>query len=81
VVARPDELQRELEHAGLAAESVIAVEGPLWLLNDWDERWRDDNERGRLLCAVRSVEHETTMLGVSAHLLAIAHARGPVPAS
>ena len=68
---RPDELRRELENAGLVVDAVLAVEGPLQLLNDLDERWQDDNERGRLLRAVQSVEHEPTMLGVSGHLLAI----------
>lgn len=33
---RPDELRRELEGASLRVEAVLAVEGPLWLLNDLD---------------------------------------------
>ena len=72
---RPDELRRELEDAGRAVEAVLTVEGPLWLLNHLDERWQDDSERGRLLRAMQSVEHESSMLGVSAHLLAIARPR------
>lgn len=72
---RPDELRRELEDAGLAVEAVLADEEPLALLNDLDERWQDDSERGRLLRAVQSVEHESSMLGVNAHLLAIARPR------
>lgn len=69
---RPDELQSELADAGLQVEAVLAVEGPLWLLGDLDRRWEDDDERDRLLQAVRSVEDEASMLGVSAHLLAVA---------
>lgn len=73
---RPDELRRELDDAGLDVEAVLAVEGPLWLLGDLEERWRDERERDGLLQAVRAIEHERSMLGVSAHLLAIARPAG-----
>ena len=69
---RPDELRDELREAGLAVEGVLGIEGPGWLLSDFDRRWADAAARGRILDAARSVEAEPTMLGVSPHLLAVA---------
>jgi ubiquinone/menaquinone biosynthesis C-methylase UbiE len=73
---RPEELRAELEAAGFDVEGVLAVEGPLWLLGDLDERWADEVERDRLLAAVRAVESEPSLLGVSAHLLATSRLHG-----
>lgn len=71
---RPEELRREVADAGLKVEAVVAVEGVLWLLDDLDERWDDERGRDRLLRAMHAVERESSMLGISAHLLAIAYA-------
>jgi SAM-dependent methyltransferase len=70
---RPDELRTELSAAGFNVDQVVAVEGPLWLLGDLEQRWADEAERNRLLAAVRAVEDEPSMLGVTAHLLAAAN--------
>jgi hypothetical protein len=48
------------------------VEGTGWLLQDFEAWWADPGRRGRLL----AVEAEPTLLGVSAHLLAVAR-KGP----
>lgn len=68
---RPEELQAEVDAAGLACEAVLGIEGPAWLLADFDERWADDRKREDLLRVARLLERETSVLGVSAHLLAI----------
>ena len=68
---RPEEIAPELEHAGFEASSVLAVEGPAWLIPDVD-RWLDEPAgRSRLLELLRRVEAEPSLLGASAHLLAI----------
>jgi SAM-dependent methyltransferase len=72
---RPEELHAEVEAAGFTVDGVLAVEGPLWLLADLEERWADERERDRLLAAIRVVESEPSMLGISSHLLATAHLR------
>lgn len=67
----PDELRTEIEDAGLRWEATLAVEGPGWLLGDFPEQWSDPGRRKRLLEAIRWLEQETSVLGVSAHLLAV----------
>ena len=68
---RPNELQEEIEEAGFTHQSTVALEGPGWLLEDLDERLADLGRREELLQALRSIEGEDTLLGVSSHLLSI----------
>jgi ubiquinone/menaquinone biosynthesis C-methylase UbiE len=69
----PDELAAEVADAGLRLDAVRAVEGPGWVLPDVAERLTDPARRERLLAAIRRVEAEPSLLGASAHLLAVAH--------
>lgn len=69
---RPDELRAEMEAAGFAELQVVGVEGPAWLLGDLGE-WLDDPERRALLLDhLARIEAEPSLLGASAHLLALA---------
>jgi ubiquinone/menaquinone biosynthesis C-methylase UbiE len=68
----PDELRREVADAGLAPEHLLAVEGPAWLLQDFERHWDDPGRRERLLGVVRRLEADPAVLGVSAHLLTVA---------
>ena len=72
----PDELVREVRDAGLLLADLLAVEGPGWILPDFEARWRDDRRRQELLDAIARIEREPSMLGVSAHLLAVARRPG-----
>lgn len=67
-----DELRSEVEEAGLTTEHLLAVEGPAWLLADFERHWDDPGRRERLLGVVRRLEAEPTVLGASAHILAVA---------
>jgi ubiquinone/menaquinone biosynthesis C-methylase UbiE len=69
---RPEELAVECEAAGLRHEATLAVEGPGWLLPDLDTRLADERRRVLLLAALAVMEAEPTLLGASAHLLAVA---------
>ena len=69
---RPQELAAECAEAGLSHEVTLAVEGPGWLLPDLDARLADVQRRAVLLSALAAVEAEPSLLGVSAHLIAIA---------
>ncbi len=69
---RIDEVEAEIVEAGFAYEQTLAVEGPGWLLPDFEARWSDEDRRKQLLDLLRSVERERSLLGVSAHLLGIA---------
>jgi hypothetical protein len=69
---RPEELLDEVQEAGFALDALLAVEGPGSALADVNE-WLDDPERQELLLrATRRVETEPSVLGASAHLLAVA---------
>jgi ubiquinone/menaquinone biosynthesis C-methylase UbiE len=68
---RPDELRSELETAGLRDCRVLGVEGPGWMLQDFDARWEDAGLRQELLDVGRALEAEPSIVGVSAHLLGI----------
>jgi SAM-dependent methyltransferase len=68
---RPEEIQPEIEEAGLRFEQLIAVEGPGWMQQDLDGWLQDEPARGRLLDVLRRVETEPSLIGVSAHILAI----------
>jgi ubiquinone/menaquinone biosynthesis C-methylase UbiE len=67
----PDELAAELDNAGFQRIGIFAVEGPAWLFQNFSEHWSEPGRRDRLLKVVRALEVEPTLLGVSAHLLAI----------
>src|SRR5207237_177945 len=68
---RPDDLRSELEVAGFRNVRVLGVEGPGWILQDFDIRWEDARMRKDLLDVGRAFEAESSVVGVSAHLLAI----------
>ncbi len=68
----PDELRQEVAQAGFLVKGIYGVEGPGWLLADFDEWWDNEEYRERLLQIARTLEIEPSLLGVSAHLLAVA---------
>lgn len=72
---RPEDLRAELETAGFADASVLGVEGPAWLLSDFDQRWDDAALRDDLLDVARRLEAEPSIIGASAHLLGIGRKR------
>jgi SAM-dependent methyltransferase len=70
---RPDEIRPELESAGFVVSAVLAVEGPAWVIPNLDA-WLDaPAARDQLIALVRRVEAEPTLLGASAHVLAVAN--------
>ena len=68
---RPEELRDEFEAAGLHHIATLAVEGPACLLEDIEERWTHQDRRELLLEAIRQIETEPALLGMTSHLLAI----------
>ena len=70
----PDELAAEVAAAGLRHEATLAIEGPAWQATDLRERWDDPDLQpfiANVLEALRLVETEPTLLGASAHLMAV----------
>lgn len=74
----PEELQSEMVEAGLHVDALIGVEGPAWLLADLEAHLENEASRVRLMRVLELVESEPSLLGASAHVMAVARpgARG-----
>ena len=64
--------QRRLKKRDFNHLKTAGLEGPAWLLGDLEERWSDIEDRKIILDALRLIENESTLMGISAHILAIA---------
>ncbi len=71
---RPEELEEEITDAGFDLVKTIGLEGPAWLLGDFDELWADESKRNDMLTFLKLVETESSLIAVSAHILAVAKA-------
>ena len=69
---RPEELAGEVRSAGFHNIKIIAVEGPVWSATRFDEAWNDPPQREKLMEFLSLIEQEPSILGASAHLLAVA---------
>ncbi len=67
----PDELRSEVAEASFAVRGLYGVEGPAWLLHDFDDWWNTPDYRERLLNIARVVESDPSFLGVSAHIMVV----------
>ena len=70
----PGELAQEIDRAGLRLVELVGVEGLAGWLPDLQRRWRDDTDRTLIIESARLIESEPALLGLSAHLLAVARA-------
>lgn len=68
---RPEDLVREVTDAGFTDVQLFGVEGPGWLLSDFEARWNDPELRQRMLEAARLLEREESVVGASPHILAV----------
>jgi hypothetical protein len=68
---RPEDLRQELEEAGFDDVRVFGVEGPGWMMAEFETRWADPAERTDILAVARALESKPSIAGVSAHLLGI----------
>ena len=68
---RPEELGSEVIEAGFQHQATLAVEGPAWLFESFKNYWTDPDLRSVVLDLIRKVETEPSLLGMSAHILAI----------
>jgi ubiquinone/menaquinone biosynthesis C-methylase UbiE len=67
----PSELREEVEEVGLAVLDLVGVEGLGGWLGFLGDRWDTVDGRAAILFAAQAVESEPSLLGLSAHLLAI----------
>jgi ubiquinone/menaquinone biosynthesis C-methylase UbiE len=69
---RPEELNAEVRSASFHDVRIIAVEGPAWSAKQFNEAWNDSSQREKLMEFLSVIEQEPSILGASAHLLAVA---------
>jgi hypothetical protein len=55
---------------------MLAIEGPGVWLHDFEASWHHPDRRERLLEIVRSMEGDPSVLGMSAHMMAVARKDG-----
>jgi ubiquinone/menaquinone biosynthesis C-methylase UbiE len=70
---RPEELAAEARDAGYYDVKVLAVEGPAWSAGKFHAAWEDPAQRATLMEFLSSIEGEPSIVGASAHLIAVAH--------
>ena len=68
----PAEMKAEATEAGFTITETVAVEGPGWIANNFDERWQDENKRKQLLDIIELVAHDENLLNITLHYLVIA---------
>jgi ubiquinone/menaquinone biosynthesis C-methylase UbiE len=69
----PDELKIEVQEAGLRYEKTLAIESIASVLSDFEMRWEDPKKRQLIMGVVGWLEEEPSLLGATAHLMAIAY--------
>jgi SAM-dependent methyltransferase len=67
----PDDLAAEVRAAGFDLTGLFGIEGPGGWLTDVDDWLDDPPRREALLRTIRRVETEPSLLGASAHILAV----------
>ena len=67
----PEVFSSEVIEAGFQHQATLAVEGPAWLFKSFENYWTDSTLRLVVLDLIRKIEAEPSMLGMSAHILAI----------
>lgn len=73
---RPDELRAEVLDAGFAVDALVGVEGPFWSMPAFDSLWARPATRALMLGYLDRIESEDSLLGASAHVLALARRSG-----
>jgi SAM-dependent methyltransferase len=67
----PEEVANEVETAGLVLTETLGVEGPGWLLPDFDRQWERADLREQILRTARLTESEPSLRGLHSHLIAV----------
>jgi hypothetical protein len=66
-----EDLVAEVSDAGFQNIQAFGIEGPGWLVPDFDARWNDAEARKRMLDVARLLEHERSIIGMSPHVLVV----------
>ncbi len=67
----PSELKEEIQQSGFQNVSILAIEGPVWHKGIMANLYKDQNNWQELLTIIEKIEAEESILGASAHIMAI----------
>lgn len=70
----PEEIMREAAASGVEVDRIIGVEGLAAVAPDIEAQLEDDAKRQRILDLLRRTEEESSVIGISSHILATATA-------
>ncbi len=68
----PEQLHEELQGVSLEVVELVGLEGLAGWLTNLGAQWETEDGRESILYAARAIESTPSLLGLSAHLLAIA---------
>jgi len=74
----PRQLRQEVSAAGFMGVDVVSIEGPGYLVSNFDERWADGVRRAALVGAARLVESDPELVALGGHLMAVGHRTGDI---
>jgi SAM-dependent methyltransferase len=66
----PRQLRAELTAAGFEHVEIVGVEGPGYLVRNFDDQWTDAVRRASLVRAAELVEDDPEIIGLASHLMA-----------
>jgi SAM-dependent methyltransferase len=69
----PRQLRQEVATAGYTGVDVVSIEGPGYLVSNFDERWADDVRRAALVGAAQLVENDPELVALGGHLMAVGY--------
>jgi ubiquinone/menaquinone biosynthesis C-methylase UbiE len=69
----PEDLKQELIEAKFDKIEALAVEGPFWNLPNFEQLYNDLGKRAFLYWTVEKIEKDSSLLGASAHILAVGY--------
>lgn len=67
----PQELKAEVAAAGFETAGLFAVEGIIYMLADFEQNWKVEENRAFLLEILGKIEQEPSLLGASPHVLCV----------
>jgi hypothetical protein len=73
----PGELKKEVEKSGFENVTIRAIEGPVGEKQVIEALQQDENGWRKLLALLEKIETKETIIGASAHIMAIANVGNP----
>jgi len=67
----PNEMEEEIQEAGFNLVKTLPVEGPLWFVKSFEERWGNSEQKKKLLNILTSIENKSFSLVLTQHYVVV----------